>query len=206
MNSNFFKQIEQLGLSGTLQITISKGAENSLVVSTMLTNQACGDKAKNLITPLNVRGSAEELDEGYFEIISTPIQSTSGLMTNMEAYLKQTEEAKKQSEMTKGKSDKEKERDKKYKDAMQKVADLEKAGKISEAISKLPDPAQFPGCEADINKKKTELNAKSNNAFFAAFGTNEPEKRDESKIEELPDEAEEEDEYQDDSEEEGEDN
>ncbi|MCH5685562.1 hypothetical protein LWM68_15665 [Niabella sp. W65] len=49
MEANFFKQIADLNLSGDLQITISKGADNNLIVSLILQNNGCGDKAKNLI-------------------------------------------------------------------------------------------------------------------------------------------------------------
>ena len=67
MNANFFHQVAQLQITGDLQLTIAKGAENNLIVSVMLQNEQCGDNAKNIIPPLNLRGTAEELDNGFFE-------------------------------------------------------------------------------------------------------------------------------------------
>lgn len=164
MNANFFGQIAQLDITGDIQITISKGSENNLVVSTIVNNEQCGDKAKQLIMPLNLRGTAAELDEGYFERITTPLQTASGLMVNMEAFMKQLDEAKKQSAMEKEKADKEKkakeERDKKYKDAMLKVDELEKEGKYRDAWTKVPDPALFPEQTETIRKRRTALSAK----------------------------------------------
>ncbi|MGV4444203.1 prtrc system protein e, partial [Ornithobacterium rhinotracheale] len=51
MNTNFFKQIAGLEIEGTLNLTIKKDTEH-IVLSLLLTNDACGDKAKHLIPPL----------------------------------------------------------------------------------------------------------------------------------------------------------
>lgn len=175
MNANFFGQLAQLDITGDIQITISKGAENNLVVSTILNNEQCGDKAKQLIMPLNLRGTAAELDEGYFERITTPLQTASGLMVNMEAFMKQLDEAKKLSAMEKEKADKEKkakeERDKKYKDAMLKVDELEKEGKYRDAWTKVPDPALFPEQAETIRKRRTALSTKFAPDLFGATET-----------------------------------
>ena len=66
MNANFFNQITQLNFTGNLQLTIAKGVENNLIVSLVLQNEQCGDNAKQLIPPLNLRGTAEELDEEFY--------------------------------------------------------------------------------------------------------------------------------------------
>lgn len=172
MNANFFGQLAQLDITGTVQITVAKTAENNLVVSTIVNNENCGDKAKELIMPLILRGTASEMDEGYFEHIRVPMQEASGLMINMEAHMKQLEEAKRHSAMEKGKADKEKkardERDKKYKDAMQKAADFEKEGRYRDAWAKVPEPSQFPEHAEAIRKRKTELSNKFAPDLFAA--------------------------------------
>ena len=38
MNTNFFNQIQALDFTGVLQLNISKGAENNLIVSVLLNN------------------------------------------------------------------------------------------------------------------------------------------------------------------------
>ena len=164
MNTNFFNQIQQLDFTGVLQLNISKGAETKLIVSVMLNNEQCGDSAKNLIPPLTFNATAQEFDEGFFEQITAPVQTVSGLMVDMEMFLKQMEEVKKQSAMEKEKADKEKKekeaRDKKYKEAMAKADELEKEGKFREAWMKVPNPADFPDYAEAIRKRKTSLSDK----------------------------------------------
>jgi len=172
MNTNFFNQIAQLDFTGNLQLTLTKGTENTLIVSILLQNDGCGDKAKNLIPPLNLRGTAEELDEGFFGQITAPLQTASGLMVNMEAFMKQLEEAKKQSAMEKEKTDKAKKeqetKDKKFKDGMAKADELEKEGKFREAWMKVPETADFPEKADEIRKRKKQLSDQfSSTGLFA---------------------------------------
>ena len=172
MNTNFFNQIAQMDIQGDLHLTIAKGAENNLIVSVMLQNEQCGDNAKQLIPPLNLRGTAEELDEGFFQQIATPLQTASGLMVNMEAFMKQLEEAKKQSAMEKEKNEKEKKeqeaKDKKFKEGMAKADELEKEGKFRDAWMKVPEMTEFPEKVDEIRKRKSELSDKfSSTGLFA---------------------------------------
>lgn len=188
MNAIFFNQITQLNFTGNLQLTIAKGVENNLIVSLMLQNEQCGDNAKQLIPPLNLRGTAEELDEGFFQQITAPIQTVSGLMVDMEKFLKQVEEAKKQSAMEKEKVDKQKKeqeaKDKKFKDAMAKADELEKESKFREAWMKVPEITEFPEKADEIRKRKISLSDKF--ATPSLFGAEE-EKTEEPQEETLSD-------------------
>ena len=160
MQTNFFRQLAKLDLTGDLQITLRPTTDNSFVLSVLLNNEQCGDEARKLIPPLNLRGTAEELDTVFFEIIGTPLQTASELMVDMENFMKKLEEAKKQSAMEKEKSDKEKKekeaKEKKYKEAFQKVEELEKAGKYKEAWSALPKTSEFSEFAETIRKKQDE--------------------------------------------------
>lgn len=160
MQTNFFRQLTKLNLVGDLQLILRQTDENSFVLSVLLNNEQCGDKAKNLILPLNLSGTAEELDNGFFENVSVPLQSASGLMVNMEIFMKQLEEAQKQSAMEKEKSDKEKKekeaKEKKYKDAFQKAEELEKEGNYKGAWSALPKASEYPDYADIIRKKQDE--------------------------------------------------
>ncbi|WP_417355459.1 PRTRC system protein E [Flavobacterium sp.] len=164
MTTNFFNQIAQLDITGDIYLRVSKGVENNLIVSVMVQNEGCGDQAKHLIPPLTLRGTAAELDEGFFGQVSTPLQSVSGLMVNMEVYMKQLETAKAQSAMEKQKADKvkkEKEaKEKKYSEAMAKADELEQEGKYREAWIKVPNPSDYPEKTEAIRKRKSELSAK----------------------------------------------
>ncbi|SFP80213.1 PRTRC system protein E [Parafilimonas terrae] len=175
MNANFFRQMTDLNITGNLQLTISKGTENNFVVSVMLQNEQCGDEARKLIPPFNLRGTAEELDNGFFEQVTTPIQTASGLMVNMETFMKQLEEAKKQSAMEKEKADKEKKekeaKEKKYSEAMQKVDELEKDCKYRDAWMKVPEPSEYPEQAEALRKRKSSLAAKFAPDLFGADAT-----------------------------------
>ena len=160
MQTNFFRQIAKMGLTGDLQITLRPTTENSFVISVLLNNEQCGDEARKLIPPLNLRGTAEDLDNGFFENISVPMQTASGLMVDMESFMKQLEVAKKKSAMEKERSDKEKKeketKDKKYNESLQKAEELEKEGKYKEAWSVLPKGSEYPEYAEIIRKKQDE--------------------------------------------------
>jgi len=160
MQTNFFRQLVNLNLTGDLQITLRPTAEHRFVLSVLLHNEQCVDDARKLIPPLNLRGTAEELDDGFFESISTPLTTASGLMVDMEHFMKQLEEAKQKSAMEKEKADKEKKekeaKEKKYKEAFEKAEALEKEGKYKDAWSALPKPSEFPNFAEAIRKKQEE--------------------------------------------------
>ena len=164
MTTNFFNQIQALDFTGVLQLNISKGAENNLIVSVLLNNEQCGDNAKTLISPLTFNATPQEFDEEFFEQITTPIQTISGVMVDMEKFLKQMEEVKRQSAMEKEKTEKAKKekeaKDKKFKDGMAKVDELEKEGKFRDAWIKVPDITEFPEKADEIRKRKTSLSDK----------------------------------------------
>jgi len=173
--TNFFSSVAALNITGDLQVTIRKGAESNWIVSVMLNNEQCGDEARKLIPPLNLRGSAEELDNGFFERITAPIQTASSLMVDMEGFMKQLEEVKKQSAMEKEKADRERKekeaREKKYKEAMQKVDELEKEGKYRDAWMKVPDPSEYPEQAETIRKRKSSLSSKFAPDLFGSSAT-----------------------------------
>lgn len=66
MQTNFFRQLANLNLTGDLQITLRPAVEHRFVLSVLLHNEQCGDNARKLMPPLNLRGTAEELDNGFF--------------------------------------------------------------------------------------------------------------------------------------------
>ena len=179
MNTNFFNQIQQLDFTGVLQLNISKGIESNLIVTVLLNNEQCGDSAKNGIPPLTFNATPQEFDEGFFEQITKPIQKISGLMVDMEKFLKQLEEVKKQSAIEKEKAEKEKKekeaKDKKFKDAMAKADELEKEGKFREAWMKVPDITEFPEKADEIRKRKTSLSDKfATPSLFGAIDETKP--------------------------------
>ena len=165
METNFFQAIAGMELQGDLKITVSKGTDNQLIVSLLLRNDKVGDDAKNLIPPMVFRGTAAEIDEAFFEKITIPLKQTDGLLTNMEQYLKQVEEAKLQSKLEKDKEEKQRrekeERKKKYEGMMKKVNEAEEGKKYQEAIAAMPKEKDFPEYADEIMKRMESLRAKN---------------------------------------------
>ena len=204
MNTNFFKQLAQLNFEGNLQLTVAKGAENNLIVSVLLNNEQCGDQAKNLIPPLNLRGTAEDLDNGFFGQITAPIQAVSGLMVDMEKFQKQLDEAKKHSVIEKAKTEKQKKvqdaKEKKFAEAMKKADELEKQGKYREAWSAVPEPTEHPEKADELRKRRTALSAKFSAPSLFGAEEEKPEPQDKGLYPEYP-ESEDEDVYYEDEQE-----
>lgn len=161
--TNFFSQVAALNFQGCLNLTMRKDGE-SLTVSVLLLNDACGDTAKSHIPPLILKGTAQELGEGFFPAIAEPVQATSQLLTNMEQFLKGQEEAKKNSAMEKKKTEKADKpatevspKEKKFIEAMKQVDALEAEGKFKEAWCKVPLAADYPQKAEQLRKRKESL-------------------------------------------------
>lgn len=89
---------EVIGNGCTVKITVSQ-KDGEMTVSVLPGNDLVKDSAKNMISPLSVTGTPEELDNGFVELISAPIKKASGLLSNLEAFEKSAEEAKQRSKM-----------------------------------------------------------------------------------------------------------
>lgn len=161
--TNFFSTIAALGLQCDVNMTISGSPEGGYKVILMPLTDKCGDSAAKLIPPLVLRGTASELDKGFFANTAAPLQTTSQLLVNMEAYMKQQEKALAASKMAKDKTAKvqvqKTDKEKKYEEALKKVAELEKQGKYRDAWMKVPDPSDYPEHAEALRKKRSELSA-----------------------------------------------
>ncbi|AKK71298.1 prtrc system protein e [Chryseobacterium gallinarum] len=158
METNFFKQIRQMDMNSKLTLSITKATETHLIVSILIENDGCGDKAMNIIPPFNVTGTPDELDDGFFEHIKKPLQKADGLISNMGNFLKQLEIAEANSEMNKKKAEQEKKekdaKNRKYNEAMLKAEIFEKEGKYKEAWSALPKGSDYPEHAQTIREKQ----------------------------------------------------
>ena len=167
---NFFQTLIDLQAAGDWNITIKQAQENKLIVSVLFRNEKCGDNAGKLIPPLILKGSALEMDEGFFEAIGEPIKNTATLLVNLEAYCKQQEQAKTESKLgreqeTKEQREKES-KGKKYDEALKQVSALEAEGKYREAWMKVPDHTEYPEKEDFLRKRKEALSAKFSQPTF----------------------------------------
>lgn len=160
-----------MDINGEIHLIISKGENNSLVVATMVQNDKCTDRAKEFITPITLRGTAELMDKGYFLRIRQPLKDASELMDNMEAFKKQMDEAKRKSAMARESADREKKandaKEKKYAEGMQKAEELEREGKFREAWMKVPDPSEYPERADLLRTRREQLSARFAPDLFA---------------------------------------
>lgn len=81
---NFFKQLSEIGVQNLeLKVTIKDETLSVMIIPEI--------KNVNSI-PLTVSGSAEELDAGFFDVISAPLKKTVGLTSNVEEFEDSLEE------------------------------------------------------------------------------------------------------------------
>lgn len=161
--TNFFSQVAALDFSGCLNLTVRKDGEN-MTVSLLVQDDACGDSAKRHIPPLILKGTPQELGEGFFPSIAAPVQTTTQLLANMEQFLKGQEQARKNSAMEKKKTEKADKpatavnpKEKKFIEAMQQVDALEAEGKFKEAWSKVPQPSDYPDHADTLRARRARL-------------------------------------------------
>ena len=178
MTTNFFQNIASLNLPGTWRFVIETDAIGNFTVSEIF-SQSCGDNAANIIIPLSLNGSAQDLDEGFFDQITEPAIKTAALQSNLEAHLKSMEQAKAASKMEQDKKTKDakaisvkKDNDhempepkadtkKAYEEALRQISNLNDACKYEEALMLLPSVADYPEKETELKNKRADLNRKS---------------------------------------------
>lgn len=178
METNFFKSIRSLEVSGNWKINIAKEKDDVLIVSVLLYNDSIGDDARKKVPPILLKGTAEELDEGFFKAVQKPVEKTNELFANMEAFLKGQEEAKIASQMHKEsalKQEKKKtEKQKFYEQGMKKAEELEAEGKYKEAWMKVPPADHYPEHKEAIQKRKAEISDKFPADLFNEPNTQQP--------------------------------
>ncbi|WP_432328196.1 hypothetical protein ACRQ5D_34440 [Mucilaginibacter sp. P25] len=178
MKTNFFNNIAAMGCPGRWQIVIQHNENGNFTVSTHFSVAATGDTASKNLIPFVSTGTAADFDDGYFSEIEKPVRETSGLLNNMEDYVKALAKTKEQSRMSQDAKSKNKangvagkeqtatetantdEKLKAYTDTLRKVIELDSHCKYEEAIAALPLVSEYPDKETEITKRKAELERK----------------------------------------------
>lgn len=163
METNFFQQINALGVIGNIVLNIQPVSSEQMIVSVLITNDSIKDKAIKNIPPMVLDGSITDLNEKFFTAITEPVKKTTELFRNLLDHEKGLKAAQGNSNMQKGKNETEK-RDKEgkrkqYDEKMKRVDELEKEKKYGQAIAQMPDAKLFPEFANEINKKMTQLRA-----------------------------------------------
>jgi PRTRC genetic system protein E len=95
MKTNFFELIAGLSLSGNLQINIHQHESGGQTVSVLLTAKDPKATAGKSLPPILLKGSPQELDNGFFQYISEPAKQTEKLFANADTYKKELDKAQK---------------------------------------------------------------------------------------------------------------
>ena len=83
---DLFKQLSEVMANGsTLAITVAK-KEDGLTVSVLPGNSLVKDAAKNKFVPICLKGTAEEMDEGFLSTILKPVEKAIGLLSNIKEF------------------------------------------------------------------------------------------------------------------------
>jgi PRTRC genetic system protein E len=187
MTTNFFENITALNVPGNWKLAIHADEQGQFTVSALFTALHNADNATKAIPPLLLKGTAPELDEGFFEAITQPVQQTAGLYNNLNAYHKELEKARLASKMVQDKKNKtapkpttetgepdeendnieigepqpnKEEKRKAYVQTMIKINELNAACKYEEALAILPTATDYPEKEAELKTKLADLTRK----------------------------------------------
>ena len=174
MTTNFFQNIASLNVPGIWRIGISTDDKGNIKITGLFNIHNNGTQAAKVVPPFIISGTAEEMDNCFFDTITKPVQETAGVFHNMEDYRKGLDKAKNLSKAstakptvtTSGKSpdyempDPKAEKKKAYETTLKTIGELQADCKYEEAIELLPTAEDYPEKETELKNLRTELNRK----------------------------------------------
>ena len=128
----FFQAINRMITAGTDLSFSIRQVDNRLTVAVMPRRTGLKGEAGGQIVPLVLNGTPEELDAEFLQAISTPVQKAQGILTNLETFEKQAEQAASQNKGAKSPLEKEPKEVREKREKMEKLlkkADEATAGK-----------------------------------------------------------------------------
>lgn len=155
----FFQAINRMITAGTDLSFSIRQVNNRLTVAVMPRRTGLKGEAGGQIVPLVLNGTPEELDAEFLQAISTPVQKAQGILTNLETFEKQAEQAASQNKGAKSPLEKEPKEVREKREKMEKLlkkADEATAGKrYSEALTWLRQAKVLatPDRQKDIDAK-----------------------------------------------------
>ncbi len=174
----FFQAINRMITAGTdLSINIRQ-ADNRLTVAVMPRRTGLKGETGGQIVPLVLNGTPEELDMEFLQAISVPVQKAQGILTNLETFEKQAEQAASQNKAAKPSSEKDPKEVREKREKMERLlkkADEATAGnRYSEALTWLKQAKVLavPDRQKDIDAKMAEVQKKA--AEGSLFGAEPP--------------------------------
>ena len=157
-----FKAIENLiDLGIDLNITIRKSNSDIMVVSVLPKHNGIKDGAKDMITPLVVKGSADDLDAQFVDVLINGLPKATGVLSNIKDFEEAANKSAAASDAMKAQREAEAKAKKEKKDKLDGMVkrgdDAKVAGKYLEAIQIYQDAKEFSESPSDIDKKIAEV-------------------------------------------------
>ena len=172
----FFQAINQMITAGTdLSINIRRVNSNLTVA---VVPRRSGVKDGERIVPLILNGTPEELDAGFLQAVGTPVQKAQGILTNLETFEKQAEQAVSQSKVARSAAEKEskevREKREKMEKLLKKAEDAMTGKRYSEALTWLKQAKvlALPDKQKEIDEKMAEVQKKASEGSL--FGMEQP--------------------------------
>lgn len=164
----FFTAIHQMMTENVDLTIVIRKANGQLTVATLPKSNGLKDEAQNQIVPLTVTGTPQELDAGFLQTVTRPIQKAGGLIANMAQFEAQADKAAANSkaarEAKSKESKEEREKREKYEKLMKKAEEMTTAKNYREALNLLgqakshANEAQLKGIEEKIQAVDKEMN------------------------------------------------
>lgn len=164
----FFTAIHQMMTESVDLTLVIRKTNGQLTISTLPKSNGLKDEAQNHIVPLTVTGTPQELDTGFLQAVTRPIQKACGLISNMAQFEAQTDKASANSKAAKDAKSKEtkeeREKREKYEKLMKKAEELNASKKHREAVSVLTqakayaNAAQMKEIEEKVKTATSEMN------------------------------------------------
>ena len=164
----FFTAIHQMMTENVDLTIVIRKANGQLTVATLPKSNGLKDEAQNRIVPLTVTGTPQELDAGFLQTVTRPIQKAGGLIANMAQFEAQADKAAANSkaarEAKSKESKEEREKREKYEKLMKKAEEMTTTKNYREALNLLgqakshANEAQLKGIEEKIQAVDKEMN------------------------------------------------
>ena len=179
MKTNFFENIAGLNAPGIWTIGIQNDENGDFTVSALYAPFKSNEPATKMIVPLIHRGTAADMDTGFFEATVTQVETLKGLYSNIKAVTESVNTAKKKlgqgskPQPAKPKADggtdeievgepkvSAEEKRKAYTDTIRKVVELNDLCKYEDALNILPSVEDYPEKKEELEKRRADLERK----------------------------------------------
>lgn len=166
METNFFTQVHSLPRAAAWKLTINFDGEQGLLVSVLF------EGGNTALAPLVFKGTASELDSGFFGAIAAPAGHTAQFFVEVQAHLDSLEKAKAElkskaesktanANTAKPKTEDKAEKKKRYEDIIARAKELNGQCKYADALALLPSNEAFPEKAAELDGLRKALKERS---------------------------------------------